>query len=152
MKWRMILVFVFILIASGCTFYNKQSFQIEQSNSKSPEVVMKEIESYFVEIGFKLEKRRHITYPKDEMYSQFFLGKHTKPLLYTAFDHVILRLNNGEQLFIDWVRISDKKEVPPPGYFDPFYKKVADTIESRTGVKVSFKLITDKPVSVDRTN
>lgn len=145
MKKQFIICLLFLpVLISACTFANKQAFGIDYSNSKSSEVVMNEIESYFIELGFRLELKRHITYPKEERYSEFYLGTHRLPILYTAFDYVVLRLEEKDHLYIDWVRISDRKEKPPPGYFDNFYQKVATTIEDRTGVRVSFRLIEEK--------
>lgn len=145
MKPKMIstILAVFLLIY-GCTFMNKQSFEIDYSESKSPVIVMSAIESYFKELGFKLQRKTHITYPKDEMRVEFFLGTHRRPILYTAFDHVFLRLEDGQRLYIDWVRISDIKETPPPGYFDEFYSKIATTLQDRISVQVSFRLIEQK--------
>jgi hypothetical protein len=135
---------IIVILVFSCTFVNKQSFEIDHSNSGSPEMIMNEIESLFNELGFRLERKTHITYPKDMRYSEFYIGTHRRPILYTAFDHVILRLENGEKLYIDWVRISDAKEKPRPGYFDDFYRKVASTVHKRTGVTVSFRLAESK--------
>ena len=145
MNSRLMLTFfaTFILIY-GCTFMNKQSFEIDYSDSKSQEIVMSTIESYFKELGFNLQRKTHITYPSNEMRVEFFIGTHRRPILYKAFDHVFLRLEDGQRLYIDWVRISDIKETPPPGYFDEFYGKVAATIQERIGVEVSFRLIENK--------
>jgi hypothetical protein len=136
---------VVFLLFHGCTFINKQSFEIDYpNNSKSPEVVMNAIETYFGELGFSLQRKTYITYPNDERRAEFFLGTRRLPMLYTAYDHVILRLDDGKKLYIDWVRISDFKENPPPGYFDEFYRKVAVTLQERVGVQVNFRLVEQK--------
>ncbi len=140
-----LILFLAAALSYGCTFVNKQSFEIGYSNYKSPQVVMNAIETYFSEQGFSLQRKTHITYPKDEMRAEFFLGAHKRPiLLYTAFDHVFLRLEDDQRLYIDWVRISDWKETPPPGYFDEFYRKLAAALQEQVGVHVSFSLATQK--------
>lgn len=142
-KW-MLTFFATVFLIYGCTFLNKQSFEIDYSDSKSPEIVMNTIESYFKELGFNLHRKTHFTYPNNEIRAEFFLGTHRRPILYTAFDHVFLRLEDGQRLYIDWVRISDRKETPPPGYFDEFYDQVAKTLQERIGVQVSFRLVEHK--------
>lgn len=143
---KALLVYFFLLMTllSSCTFLNKQSFEIIYPNQSAPNTIIEELESYFSELGFVLERKSSIMYPRDERFAQFFISKQTNPLLlYTAFDHLNLRLVGDKRLYIDWVRISDIREVPPPGYFDEFYHKLSQELERRLGVNVSFKMVVE---------
>ena len=132
-------IIIFLMIPS-CTFINKQSFEIDYTNGHSSKEIMLEIEKYFQDIGFKMDRKTQMIYPEEKIVTSYFLGKQTI-LLYTSFDHVILRLEDSEKLYIDWIRISDYKETPSPGYFDKFYEKVTKELKERLGVTVSFNLI-----------
>ena len=139
MKWKIAIIFL-ICFVSGCTFINKETYEISYTENRKVEKIFSELESYFKEIGFSLKRKTHFLFPEDKWVTTYFLGKQEVHFLYTTFDYMILTLDDSNRLFIEWIRISDYKEKPPPGYFDAFYEKVSNDLKERMGINVEFKL------------
>lgn len=134
-------IIILMCFVSGCTFLNKETYEISYTESENAENIFNELELYFKEIGFPLERKTHKIFPEHKWVTTYFLGKNEVHYLYTTFDYMVLTLDNDSDLFIEWIRISDYKEKPAPGYFDAFYQKVRDDLKERMGITVEFKLI-----------
>lgn len=132
------------VVLGGCTFLNKEIFEIQPAASAKRDEVMQGIEAYFQEIGFKPERKTDYFYPEKRKITSYFLGYYENPvLLYSSYSHLVLRLEASDILYIDWIKISDLREKPRPGEFDSIHKKIADDLMTRLGVSVKFTPVPD---------
>lgn len=132
-----------VLILSACTFLNKATFSID-SPSKS-EKLLNTIENYFKELGLPLERKIDFSYPENRKERSYFLGRTRGPIpLHTTYSYVVLRVEESGVLYLDWIKISDTKQVPKPEYFEQAHTKIENDLKTRFGVDVKFKFIEPK--------
>lgn len=140
---KMAVVFTAMLGFAACTFLNEASFSIDSPASN--EALLNNIENYFTEIGLKLERKIDFTYPEKRKEISYFLGRTQGPVpLHSTYSYVVLRLEESGVLYIDWIKISDTKQVPKPEYFQAAHERITKDLKTRFGVDVKFIFVEPK--------
>ena len=143
---RGFLALALAIILNGCTFLNKETFEIQPDNLAKREAVLHGIEAYFEKLGIQLGRKTDYLYPKSRKETIYFLGQ-SRGLtpLYSSYNHIVLRLEASDMLYIDWVKISDLREKAKPGEFDSIHQKIADDLRDQIGISVKFTYIENAP-------
>jgi len=140
---EIIVIVVSILPLNACTFSNIATFSVE--GSAKPDELLNKIEIYLTGLGLQLERKVDLEYPEKKKERSYFLGRARDPVpLHTTYSYLVLRLEESNVLYIDWIEISDTKRVPKPEYFDAMHKKIAADIKDHFGVIVKFRFIEAK--------
>jgi hypothetical protein len=132
-----------IVSLAGCTFVNKATFSIDSPTNR--ESLLNDVDNYFTALGLHLGRKVDFTYPENRKERSYSLGRKQEPVpLHTTYSYVVLRLEESGILFIDWIRISDSKQVPKPEYFEATHKKMSDDLRERLGIEVKFNFVEAK--------
>ena len=139
---RSFLALALAVVLNGCTFLNKETFEIQPDNLAKREVVLHGIEAYFEKLGIKLARKTDYLYPEKRKKTTYFLGQSRDPTpLHSSYSYIVLRLEASDMLYIDWVKISDLREKAKPGEFDSIHQKIADDLMEHIGIPVKFTYI-----------
>jgi hypothetical protein len=137
-----------VLSLVACTFNNRATFAVESPSNG--DALVADFERYLSERGLRLQKKIDFEYPEQRKERRYFLGRTDSRIpintyaaipLDTAFSYVQLRLEQSGILFVDWIRISDRRYEPKPEHFEAVNAKIASDLKSRFGVDVRFNFI-----------
>lgn len=132
------------LLLSACTFGNQATFAVDSSTDA--ERLLDDIERYFAQLGLQPKEKVDFEYPKKRKQRSYVLGHRQFGLLglHNAYQYVVLRLEETDRVYVDWLEISSTKRVPKPGDFDVTHAKIASDLKARFGVDMKFSFIEAK--------
>jgi len=139
---RSFLALALAIVLNGCTFLNKETFEIQPDNLAKREAVLRGIEAYFEKLGVQLDRKTDYLYPERRKETSYFLGRSRGPgPLYSSYSYIVLRLEASDMLYIDWIKVSDLREKARPGEFESIHQKIADDLRDHVGIPVKFTYI-----------
>jgi hypothetical protein len=142
--WALLLLNLSFL-GGGCTFYNTHTFALEHADGVSADLVLDELERYFSQVGLRLDMKMHQIYPEDKRYTRYFLGQRGSPLVfYSAYDFLVLRRDPHRAVFIDWIRISDRREKVPPASFEATNEAILAALRRQLAITATFRFVEPK--------